>query len=437
MLRYFLLLLLASLFLSGALQAQSNFVVGEGRFKVAKGESLAFIKEQLKHEAFLNIISKELAFLQLNKDLFWQKYQDGLDTSLSATQESLKKRYKIDTEAETIKLRERYVEALRESRLKKRLSYANLHRVIRSYAVKRMSRSSQNPKLRFIKLEAKVDRDLLSKIYYNFVQGKRSSDYGSLFLNVEYELVNCSYNDLGVKNESDFTSVVNQHWLEWLTQNRPKNIANIEILDEDRKNKLKEYQSLPLEKLLDSIPEVFVNSLLLNIKIVIELKATNPDFKEYSFAYHGGLYLQDLQTNKILMQKSIPLELEKYISVKSDQLSSRVANKVYRTPLGKFTQLKRVMANIPPVSLTKVISLFDYPNLQVVNKFINLIKQKGMKYSLSANLVSLGLNRAQVAIYFDGELSDLKSLLSSSKSAKKDLSYEFIDSNDALGIKFN
>ena len=437
MLKYSLLLLFTCFSFSIVVNAQGNYIVGEGKFKVEKAETFAFIEKQLKHEAFVNIISQELQFLQLNKDLFWQKYQEGLDSSLEAVQEDLKKRYKIGTDSETIKLRESYIEALREKRLKKRLSYANLHRVISSYAVKRISRSSQNPKIRFIKIEAKVDRDLLSKLYYKFVQGKRSSDFGSLFVNVEYELVNCSYTDIGVENESDFTSVVNQHWIDWLNKNRPDNIANIEMLDEERKNKLKEYQSLPFEKLIESIPEIFVNSLLLNLKIVIEQKSTNPDFKEHTFAYSGDIYLQDLQTNKILMQKSIPLVTEKYTYVKSDELSSKIANNVYRGPLGEFTQLKKVMANIPPVNLTRIVSLFDYPNLKVVNSFINLIKQKGIKYSLAANIVSLSLNKAQVAIYFDGELQDLKALLNDSKSAKKDLSFELIDSENSLGIKFN
>lgn len=435
--KYLLLTLLFVFWNITILKAQSNYVVGEGRFKSEQNESLGFIKEQLKHEAFLNIISKELDFLQLNADLFWQKYQEKLDDNLSLVDEDLKKRYKIGTDQETIKLRDLYVEKLREKRLKKRLRFGNLHRVIRSYAIKRMSRSSQNPKVRFIKLEAKVDRDLLSKFYYKFVQGKKSSDFGSLFVNVEYELENCSYTDIGVDNKSDFTSVVNEHWLEWLSKNKPKNIANIEILDEDRKSKLKEYQSLPIEKLLESIPEVFENSLLLNIKVVIDQKSINPSFKEYEFSYKSDLYLQDLQTNKILMQKSIPLASQRYSGVKKEDLSSRVANHVYRIPLGEFSGLKKVMSNIPPVNLTRVLSLFDYHNLKDVNRFMKLVEQKGIKYSLTTNIVSISSNKAEVAVHFDGEVKDLKRLLSASKSAKKDLSFELIDSDNTLGIKFN
>jgi hypothetical protein len=436
MLKYLLCLIL----MTGQMAfAQSKYVAGEGKFKADDGDSLSFIKKQLIHEAFIDVLSKEMDEMDMNKELFWQKFNESFDNMLAPADEALKKKYKIEDEKVDPKNKQRYVDALRLKKLKNRLRFGNLHRIIRSYAVKRMSRSAQDPKSRFIQLEAKVDRNLLAKTYYRFVQGKKSSDYGSLYINVEYELQHCSYTDLGVENDKDFTSVVNQHWLEWLSSesNKPKNIANIEIIDESKKKQLKEYQSLPLDKLLDSIPEIFVNSLLLNIKVVIDRKNFNKEFKEYEFSYDGAIYLQDLQTGKILTEAKIPKELRKYTNVPDVELSSRIANHVYRMPLEKFTRLKTAIANIPPLSLTKVITLFDYKNLNDVDKFINLVKNRGIKYSLGAQLISIGSNKAEIAVFFDGELKDLKELLNSVESAKKDLSFEFIDSDNALGIKFN
>lgn len=433
MLRFIWLLLL----ISQVTFAQSSAVIGEGRFLAKDSDSLQFIKKQLIHEALKDVISKEIKQLNLNLELFWQKYNDSLDDSLKTVDESLKRRFGIGTDKENSKEVEKYTDALRSKRLSARLKFAGLNRVMTSYSIKRMSRSTQNPSSRFIKLEAKINRPYLSKIYYRFVQGKKSSEYGGLYINTEYELVNCSYSDLGVENEKDFTQVLGQHWLEWFSKNKPENLANIEILDEDKITQLKEFQAAPLEKQFEVVPEIFVNSLLLNVKIKIDLQNHSPILKEHQFHYSGNVYLQDLQTGKILMQGNIPLDSQKYSNVNSEEISSVIANYVYRMPLGQFTKLRSKIKNIPPLKLTRAITLFNYSNLKDVDSFIQLIEERGIKYSLSSKLISVGVNQSKVIVYFDGEISELKTLLDSVESAKKDLPFELIDSEDTLGIKFN
>lgn len=434
MLKY---LLLFMVFFTQVTFAQTKLVVGDGKFNAKETDALDFVKKQLIHEALLDIVTKELKEIGLNDELFWQKYNDGFETTIKSAQESLKTRFGIGTDKENAKSLEQYNDSLRFKKLNTRIKYANLHRVLSSYSIKRMSRAPQNPSLRFIKLEAKVDRSLLSKIYFQFVQGKKSSEYGSLFINTEYELINCSYSDLGVENEKDFTSVLNKHWLDWFNNNRPENIANIEILDEDKKAKLKEFQSLPIEKSFDSIPDIFINSLLISIKVKVDLQEYSKVLKEHEFQYSGDIFLQDLQTGKIISQGSIPIDIQKYSNVADNNLSSVIANYVYRMPLALFTKFRTKMANIPPLKLSKTLTLFNYKNLKDVDDFIELIQEKGIKYSLSSKLISIGVNKATLLVYFDGEISEFKELLDSVESAKKDLPFEFIDSEDALGIKFN
>lgn len=435
MIKYILSSLLVILF---SLNSFANdFIQGEGRFYSHNDDSISLIKSQTIHQGFVDVFSKEFDSMGLNKDLFWQKFEEKFKVRFESIENSLKAKYKIDTELETAKLKADYQKELRIKRLEAKEKFGSLHKVIQSYSLKRMSRSQQDPNARYVRLDAKVNRNLLSKIYYNFVRGKKSTDYGSLFLNISYKLKNASFTDLGVEKEKDFTEVVNNHWLKWFSDNKPGNIANIEILKEDKLSRLQDYLKLPYEKMISDIPEVFVNSLYFDIEITIEKVGENEKFNDYLFSFSGGGYLLDLQGNNILAQMEFDKETKQYRNLKYEKLSTVIANYVYRMPLNDFEILKQKIKDIPPMNSIHRLSLFDYSNMSDIDNFLELIKGRGIKYSLNARLDSIGTNRAEIIIFMDGEMSDLRTLLKDIQSAKSDLSFDFIDTDNVLGIKFN
>ncbi len=415
----------------------ADVVQGEGRFYAHPDDSLSFIKSQVIHQGFLDVLSKEFDAMGLNKELFWQKYDEKFNASFEPVISALKAKYNIESEEVTKKDKENFEKSLRLKKLVAKKKFGSLNRVIQSYGIKRYTRSQQNPNARYVKLDARVNRVVLSKIYYNYIRGKRSSDYGSLFLNIKYKLKNCNYSDLGVEKEKDFTEVVNNHWLKWFSENKPGNIANIEILKEDKLARLNDYFKLPYERMISEIPEVFVNSLYFNIEIVIEKIGQNEKYNDYEFRFSGGGFLLDLQSNNILAQMEFPFETKQYRKLKYEKLSTVLANYVYRMPFNEFSVLKRKIKDIPPMNSIHRVSLFDFSNMQDIDNFLELIKARGVKNSLNARLESIGTNRAEIVIFMDGEMTELKTLLSSLESAKKDLSFDFIDTDNVLGIKFN
>ena len=413
----------------------SEYVKGEGRFYSTKEDSISFVKSQVIHKGFMDVISKELVAMGLNKEVFWKKHEDLFINSFSSVEESLKKNFNITDETSS-KDQTAYLKSLRIKKLKARKRFGGLSRIITKYSIKRYTRSQQDPNARYIKLEANVNRNLLRTIYYNYVRGKKSSAFGSLFLDIQYNLKNCDFTDLGVETGTDFTSVVNNNWLKWFSDNKPGNIANIEILNEDKKSRLDEYFKLPYEKMISDIPEVFVNSLYLKIEIEIEKISANPKLKEYHYRFKGGGYLLDLQSNNILTSMNFSSEDKKYRKLDFDKLSTVLANYVYRMPFGKFEKIKKTIKNIPPINSIHRVSLFDFMNMEQVDDFLNLIKGRGIKYSLDARLESLGTNRAEIVVFMDGESPELKTLLLELKSAKSDLKFDFIDTDNILGVKF-
>jgi hypothetical protein len=421
--------------LSLSVNAASDFVKGEGRFYASSSDSLTFIKAQVIHKGFLDVISKELETMGLSKEVFWKKIDEKFESSFASVEAGLKNKYSIDSKDGKAD-RAGYNKDLRSKKLVAKKNFANLKRVIQSYSIKRYTRSQQDPNARYVKLQAKVNKTLLREIYYAYTRGKKSSDYGSLFLDVEYNLVDADYTDLGVEQREDFTSVVNDNWLKWFSENKPGNIANIQILSQDKKEKLDEYFKLPYEQMITDIPEMFVNSLYLKIEIVIEKVSSNPKLKEYSYIFSGGGYLLDLQSNNIISSMTFDKEEKKYRKLSFDKLSTVLANYVYRMPFGNFEKLKRKIKTIPPINSIHRISLFDFSNMDAVDEFLELLKGRGIKYSLNARLESIGTNRAEIVVFMDGEMSDLKTLLTELQAAKSDLKFDFIDTDNTLGVKF-
>ncbi len=413
----------------------ANFVQGEGRFYSTSDDSLSFIKAQVTHNGFLDVISKEFTNMGLNKEVFWKKYNDKFKASFEPVEKALSEKYNIEQKP-TPAQRQKYNEVLRIKKLKAKRKFGSLARIIQSFVVKRYTRSQQDPNARYMKLEATVNRNLLRTIYYDYIRGKRSSAYGSLFLGIKYNLKNTDYSDLGVAKVDDFTETVNNSWLAWFNKNKPDNIANIEILSEDKQNRLNDYFKLPYEKMISDIPDVFINSLYMKVEITIEKVVANQNLKEYKYNFSGGGYVLDLQANNILMSMNFNNEQKKYNKIKYEDLSTILANHVHRIPIVGFQKLKNKIKTIPPINSIQRVSLFDFSNMNDVDLFLQTIKGRGIKYSLDARLESIGTNRAELVVFMDGELSDLKTLLKGMQSAKNGPKFDFIDTDNILGVKF-
>jgi hypothetical protein len=414
----------------------ASFTKGEGHFLTKDGDSHQFIKDQLIHEGIKSIVSKELDTLQLNKELFWNKYNEKLNERYIQIEEDYKVTTNI-TESTDKKKMERFKDQLRIKQLKYRRNFASMNSVLRKFSVKKISRSPRNPKYRIIRLEGQIDTNLLTKTYYNFVRGKRTSDYGSLFLNTKYTLNGITYSELGIDNENDFEGEVTKNWLDWFSKNKPMNIANTELLDEDKENKLTEYFKLPTEIMLTNIPEVFVNSLLLDIEIIIKKKSFDKTLNTYTFEYEGHAFLKDLQTNLVLSTYKFEKTEKSYRLTPELSIANIVANHVYHMAKGSFPRIEKKIKEITPVSTIQRVRLSEFKNIKQLNSFINLIEERGVKYSLKVKLESINRTNADLILFYDGETEEVKTLFSALRSAKKDLSFDLIDTDNVLGIKFN
>lgn len=431
------ILFLCLIFIGSTVFAQ-KFTKGTGVYRSDDGDSQEFIKQQLLYEGFKDIISKELDAMGLNKELFWKKYNDALDIEILALEKSLKEKYQIDNNPTSSQV-QKFKKSFRYRKLIKTRNFGRIQNIISSYTLDKIYRSPKNPKYRRIKLEGAVKTDKLHALYYSLIKGKKSSDYGSLFINSEYILDGFNFSDIGIENPSVITDEVSKSWISWFSdeKRKPKNIANIEVLDADKKEKLQTYLKLSKGDLRSNIPEVFVNSLLLDIEIHIKLTVLNERFKEHKLEYFGNAYLKNLQTNLVVKTFKLNTVTKNVVVDEDINLPSLIANDVYRLALGEFNTVASTVKNINPMDSYMALPILGKINVYELNALKDLIVERGVKYSLQANLSDISRERSSLDLYFDGENSDIRNFLVSLESAKKDLKFQVVEDNGSFAVKFD
>ena len=139
------------LLLKVTLVFSATSIIGEGRFRSTNNDSHEFIKKQLIFEGIKDMVSKKLESLNLNKEIFWMKYSEGLNSQLSKIEENLKSKYNFQ-ELDDARKKERIIEQIRERQLVYERGYLGLDKLLKKFSIRKISRSQQNPNYRYIKL---------------------------------------------------------------------------------------------------------------------------------------------------------------------------------------------------------------------------------------------------------------------------------------------
>lgn len=414
-----------------------DFTKGRGKFKASDDDSYEFIKKQLVHEGFKDIISKELSSIGLNKDLFWQKYNSALQSSFDQLETELRAKYKLDEKPSRQQV-QAYTKELRRKKLIRERSFGGINNIIPRWVVKKISRSQKWPRNRYISLEGDVDRGKLNQFYYSFVKGKQSISDGTLYLKVNFDLRGFSYSDIEIENEKEFDGVIAKKWVDWFLINKPLNISNIVLVQGEIAQKLKTYQNLPPTEMLSNVPPEFVNSLLLDLNLQLELEDSNPEFSTYKYQYRGEGFLKNLQTDLVIETYSMRPETKEYRLAKTSSLANILANHLYQLGRDNFPKVAKGIKNITPIKSIQRISLRDFRSVNHIQEVLDLVSDEGVKYSLKTEIESISQGKAEVILFYDGKLEQIKQLLTQVKiqAAKKGLGFEVVDTVDELGIKF-
>ncbi|MCO4792864.1 MAG: hypothetical protein KC493_04075 [Bacteriovoracaceae bacterium] len=413
----FLLSILFSISIGAA-----TYIQGEGHFFAKDNDSLGFVKKQLLASAFRDVMTKELDSMGLDTKLFWQQYDKKFEDYFETIKLSLKEKYKIDDPNTSQKRRGNYQDALRTKRLRAKSSYGRLQRAIISYSIKKMSRSTQMANSRYLSLNARVDKKMLRNFYFKFTREGESRHFKTLYVSTNFNLKSMTWLDAGVEVESDFTSVVKEHWKNWLKQNLGSYVDNVELTDLLSEEKLNAYLSLPEDagKTIatpdadaDSAApaDEFEDSLWLKVTSTIQNLSTNELLGERKYKVSGDYVVLDLKTNKLVRHFDFVTESKSYKTEDKHQLSSNLASLVYRMPMVDFQELGKSLVELPPKMKRVRLTVNNLSSVQDLISLKNFLSNKGLAQRFSPSLDTYAGQTGRIILGFQGENEAVKETL--------------------------
>lgn len=422
--------LIATFFFSSILTiscfAKDGYVSGDGRFYAQDEDSLSFVKQQLLSSAFRDILGKELKSMGLNAELFWQKYDLQFDEYFAPIHDQLKADYGVKEDGDiSAKKRDEYEKELRKKRLVLKSKFGRLDRAVSSYSIQKMSRSTQMANSRYLALQAKINRKMLSEIYLQFTREGEARHFKKIYLSVKFNLKDLSWNDVGVDVETDFTEVVQEHWKKWFEEKFQGVVDSIVLTDESTERELTEFLKIPSEatQMLQGQEVIgrdsnFSNSLWVKINIDLNKEHDHGLLREREFGIDGDFLIVDLKNNKVLSHYDFIKEERKFSVEDRHKLSSNMASLVYQIPLPNFEKFKADLLGATAPSQRIYLDVEGANTITDIFDFTSILNNKGVSYQFEVEVESFSKGVAKVAVDFKGQGNEIIEFLKSLDGAR-------------------
>jgi hypothetical protein len=388
-------------FLNFSLFAQTTSY--SGKFESKESDNQNFVKQQLLKDAFDQVISAEMKKLNMNPEIFWQKYNQAFNEHFSPLKEKLEKKYGIDGNKKTsAENQKKFEEELRLLGLEEKENFGGIRKVIQSYSITRTSRSPQRPELRYIDIEAEVDKRLLSELYLNFTREKNTAQTKTLFLTTKLELENSSWTDLGVSAEADLMNVLNESWRTWFASQFKNVISEVEVTDlvkeQELSTRYREGASVD-------------SGLWIRLSFVLKKVGEDNLVQTRDYKVTGDYNLVDLGSGKLVESQDLPTLPTQFSFAPDAKLSSAVASYLYGFPLSKLDSTsKQLLAGSNNAKQTE-LKVENVSSMIEVIELIELLGQKGMVKGFQPSLKSLHSKEAVVELIYQGSFEEAAQII--------------------------
>ena len=386
---------------------------GQGSFAPHAGDSNTFIKTQLKYQTFKSVISRELTAMNLDPQAFWQHYNNQFEDSFEVERKKLQEKF----EQKSLSAKE-YQNALRTSRLSAMARYGNLNRLIKSYLIKKRSRSSNAPYIRHLKVEASVDRKALARLYFKTVQhNKNSQGYNRIYLSTEFQLQGENWGQVGVSKKSDFTETLRFHWKKWFEEHY-KSITKVIPVEATNWEYLKNYLRIPHSETKAGhydnsnapAPRQFQDGLWILVKVHLKKLEGSSLSKRRTFRIEGNLIMVDLNTRKIVLHKDFSPIRKEFSFTNPHKLSSDLATLIWKLPLPTFkSKPSRTAINIKRMGL----AIREIDSIRELLQIRELLTTRGLRLGFSPTIALYSGRYGIIELQYQGDTDKALAIIQS------------------------
>jgi hypothetical protein len=405
----------------------SDYIDGEANFLSKDGDSLSFIKKQLISNAFKKVFDKELKELDLDYTTFWDNYNAKFDEYFLKIKKGIDEKY-VDKETGQVPAskKDQYERYLRRKRLSAKTKYGRLSRAIKSYSIKKISKSVTMRNSHYLNLTAVVNKKALTDIYYKFIGVSSLRTFRTLYLDVDYKLVNTNWLELGVESEKDFVDVVSGHWRSKLEASVGHIFTNgLVFVNDEHRARINKRMKMSSEVIsavdvstLDESQLELNNSLFMRVDVIVTKEGADDILKKIDLIFNGGMIVTDLKDNSIVTFHDFVREKSSFSTLDSHTLSSNIASLVYRLPMPKIQMMRKIVEENVKMKKRFSLLLKGTKSADEAYSFIKTLKEKGVLYYFDGELISLRNDEARLDVQYSGDKEKALNVLTKMISLK-------------------
>ena len=406
----------------------SKLSTGEGKFLTRETDNQEDVKKVLFFLAFKDLLSKELKTMNSDASLFWKKFEEKYELSVSDQKKDFIKKLEEEYKGDDPKERKEKIE--REwiiHTANSKVEFMGLSNILSAYNIIRLNRSPQNPLMRYMTIQGEVGTPLLGQLYRKTTQEGAVKEFRRVFLNAKFDLNNCTWNELGVDSENDFTKVVKAHWLEWLKNNLKGDIVDFELADENKLRNIEEEIKDLTEKTPEQKWEALVSNewsgeysdaILLKINIVIRKNSENSLSQTRNIEVSTDFVVKAIGPNYVVLAEDIQIPRKESSIKDSQNYSSALATSVYQSPLGSLGDLKRSLQSISPSYRVLKFEVSNTSTLSELTKIKEYVENLNPGRQVKSSIVSQNGKKAVMELKINGSKDEILRFLNSLDNAR-------------------
>jgi len=356
------------------------------KFMGAEDDAYDVVREQLEYLCLRESMSAELSGLGLDTNNFWKKFDDKSDEYYKSQAANLDLSKPED----------------RKKSLELRSRFGQLSRMVKSFAIKALTRDNVDKRVRFMKYEVKLDRSVVQQIYRQFMGAQNRKKFDTLYISLNINLVAGEVQDLGVNNLEELSLSIKQSWKKWFEDNYQNIFENIVLASDSDDQRL--------ENNLKSDGGGGSSNLWFRAYVKIAKSANNNSFSEKNLKLQGDCTLIDVGSKNYLSTTDVPSYHEKISFERPAQLSSKVASLIYRWPLENLGQAKKKQSL--GQAQTETLVLKSFKSFLEVQEFLDLLEQKGASISAHTELSSMRGTDYEARLLYQGDEVQWRQFLS-------------------------
>lgn len=422
--------------------AFGQFIRGQARFHAGPDDSLAVIKKQLIYLATQDIISQELEVMGFDSKLFWRRYQKALKEELELIKTSLEKAYRMKSPDQTPQQRQGYWRVWRKRRLKISEGFGNLLQALDSYKVGRITRSSQDSMIRYIKMEGKVNRSKLEKIYFQFAQDTTVRAIDHVYWTFNLGLTEGDWEQFGIARKEELLAALNELFLKKLQQELGISVQNIILTDPSSLEKIQAHLRSSESRLAqlrseEQTLQTLINSVWIHANLRIGLFMEVAALEQQKLASQGDFIVTELRYNKPIYLSKIKFKKHHIPRSKQRSLPNKVGQHVYQRIVAEFVPMKFHLAQLSENLNQVPLHVTGYGNYVELKAVRDSLSYAARKYQLRTYLDYFSLSDAQIILEYTGQKSDLGKILATihGQSLENGKMISMDTRSDPLGLK--